>query len=95
MNQYGIVETTIYVFCPLDNQIRKVYARSMPDVNIHTCNGCDFLNGSNVCNNCINTVISLLQEGKIQTAHSHLGVFSEQLSTHKAVGTSSNPLWLK
>lgn len=95
MNSFDIVQTTVHVFCPLDNQVRKVYTRSIPDKNLHTCNGCDFLNGSKVCNHCINTVISLLQEGKIQTSHRHSADFSEQSSNHKAVGTASNPLWLK
>lgn len=95
MNNFGIVETVVYVICPHDSQKRKVYARSIPEKNAHICNGCDFLNGSKECDNCICTVIRNLQNGKITTSDQ---LFIDPLSDQhprESIGTFSNPLLLK
>ena len=94
MNQHTIVETTIYVVCPLYDRVQKVYARSIPEQNIHLCNGCDNISGSKVCDNCIYTLIALLRKGKIKVASYSLDDLLNKSSVGN-LGTSTNPLWLK
>lgn len=94
MNQYGIFDTTICVVCPSSDQIHKVYVRSIPNKNIHVCNGCDFMNGSSACKNCICAVTSLFRDGKIKVfTNTSDDILNNNFKNQ--IGTSSNPLWLK
>lgn len=94
MNPRSIIETTVYVMCPLYGQIQKVYARSIPEKQLHFCNGCENMSGSQKCSDCVRIVTLLLQEEKIKMRHNTLDEILNQDSS-ESIGTYSNPLWLK
>ncbi len=94
MNNYDIVETSIWVDCPFYHCLKKVYLRAIPDNQLYFCGGCDDSTGSKTCSKCISFITSLMENEEIKLTSDY---FNDPLPPFnpEPIGSVSNPLHLK
>lgn len=95
MIEYDIIESFVWVECPLYHCLKKVYTYSIPNNHLYFCNGCDDLHNSKHCKQCTSLVTSLMINGKITPTTDILSELISPVPLPEPIGTLSNPIRLK
>lgn len=84
MSNYEIVQSSVYVHCPVYKCVKKVCISSIPDVNLHRCSGCNDASDLTSCTRCSDTILKLLTN--------HSLIVTDSFQQVSDFGTLSNPI---